>query len=198
MQINDLEKLYYIVPIHPNLKSIYSMGILSHNKAKNIQHESIAMEEIQDRRIKKCVPQGLFLHEYVNLYINARNKMLFKCKDQHTELCVILVDKEVLKLPDVVIADRNASTDMVRFYPSPQGLNYIDKDRVFAKYWTHPDNRTEQALHGAQICAEVLVPFKVDPRYILGVCVSGEEARNSVVSLNLNLDIEVVPDLFFQ
>ena len=197
MQITDLEELHYIAPID-NLKSICNNGILSHENAEGVKHSSVAMEEIQEIRAQRSVPQGLLLHQYVNLYINARNKMLFKRKDLHERLCVIRVDKDVLMEQSVVIADRNASSDYVFFRASPAGLANIEKNRVFAKYWNHPDDLTDTWLHGSQICAEVLVPYKVDPKFILGVYVSGDAAENLVASLNLNLDIKVVPDLFFQ
>lgn len=46
-----------------------SKGILSHKRVRNINHDSVAMEVIQDRRENKVVPGGRPLHEYVNLAI---------------------------------------------------------------------------------------------------------------------------------
>jgi hypothetical protein len=100
----DIEELHYITPIK-NMGSIYTLGILSHKKAEKISHQSVAMDEIQERRKKVVVPGGRPLHQYVNLYFHARNPMMFKRKDFYKELCIIKVSKDVLNLPQVVISD---------------------------------------------------------------------------------------------
>ena len=41
------------------------------------QHVSVAMPAVQDRRARKIVPGGRRLHGYANLYICARNPMMF-------------------------------------------------------------------------------------------------------------------------
>src|SRR3989304_2107472 len=115
MTFEDLEELHYITPTK-NIGSIYTLGILSHKKVEKISHQSVAMDEIQERRKKVVVPGGRPLHQYVNLYFHARNPMMFKRKDFHKELCVVKVSKDVLSLPQVVITDGNASSDYVRFY----------------------------------------------------------------------------------
>ena len=138
MNRNELEELHYITAIR-NVPSIMSEGILSHKRAKKINHNSVAMEEIQDRREKKVVPGGRSLHEYVNLYFHARNPMLYVRQSQHIDLCILCVSTQILDLPGVVIADRNASSDYARFAPAPKGLSIVDKESTFAEYWTHQD-----------------------------------------------------------
>ena len=66
MNRDDLKELHYITTIR-NVPSILSKGILSHKLAKKINHNSVAMEVIQERRKNKIVPGGRPLHEYVNL-----------------------------------------------------------------------------------------------------------------------------------
>src|SRR6059058_51720 len=83
-----------IMPL-ANIPSVLERGILSHNRASKIEHESAAMEEIQERRDRKGVPGGLRLHQYANLYFHARNPMLYKRKDQVSELCVLQVSTQV-------------------------------------------------------------------------------------------------------
>jgi len=137
MTREDLDELHYITPI-ANVASILSDGILSHQRAGKVRHESVAMGEVQERRKKVMVPGGRRLHEYVNLYIHGRNPMLFVRRGQHEQLCVLRISPAVLDLRGVVIADRNASSDHVRFGPAPAALALVDRDRVFAEYWTHP------------------------------------------------------------
>src|SRR6185437_7286091 len=98
----ELDELGYIVPI-ATVPSILQRGILSHRRAEKIGHQSIALQDVQERRSRVVVPNGRPLHEYVNLYICPRNPMLFKRKDEHEELCVLRVSTNVLDLPNAVV-----------------------------------------------------------------------------------------------
>jgi len=139
----------------------------------------------------------MFLHDYVNLYINARNKMMYKRRDQHAAVCILRIGCTVLDLPDVVISDRNASSGWARFYPSPDGLAHIDSDMVFAQYWTHED-AYETMEHGSIVCAEVLVPHVVEPGSIIGAYVSCKEGEQLLANLNTGIAVTLKPYLFFR
>lgn len=195
MKREDLQELHYITAIS-NVASIRSNGILSHKRAKRIQHDSVAMQEIQDRRKDKVVPGGLPLHEYVNLYICARNPMLYKRRTQHNDLCVLRVSTDILDLPGVVISDCNASSDYVRFATAPQGLSIIDEERVFAEYWVHNDP-IETFRHRSQKCAEVLVRNSVDQNFITGAYVSGATAKAAFNVTGVNIPVTIDSHLFF-
>ncbi|MEI7898996.1 MAG: DarT ssDNA thymidine ADP-ribosyltransferase family protein, partial [bacterium] len=80
-------ELHNIMPIR-NLVSVRLYGILSHNAVAALPHADVSMQEVQDKRDKKTVPNGLALHDYANLYFCARNPMMFKCKDERQDLCV--------------------------------------------------------------------------------------------------------------
>src|SRR5712691_2607983 len=51
---------------------------------------------------------------YVNLYLCARNPILYKRQSRHAELCVLRIDPRVLDLPGVVVTDGNAASAYVR------------------------------------------------------------------------------------
>ena len=59
-------------------------------------------------------PGGLKLHQYANLYFHARNPMMYSRKEKAAELCVLCVSLEVLRLPGVVITDKNAAEKLGR------------------------------------------------------------------------------------
>jgi hypothetical protein len=172
-------------------------GILSHRRAKQLQHISVAMAEIQDIRAKKVVPGGLPLHEYANLYLCARNPMLYKRKDLHARLCVLRVSTNVLDLPGVVIADGNAASEYTGFWPSPAGLVKVDKDLVCVEFWTDSDQIVEWQKKRVK-CTEVLVPDRVEPHFILGAYVSCEEARRTFKTVEPRLSVTIDAHLFFQ
>ena len=197
MDRKDVRGLNYIAPIE-NLGSILKKGIISHKLANKLTHRSVAMDEIQDRRKVKVVPGGRPLHEYANLYFDARNPMLSRRRDQHLSICVLEVDPIVMELPGVVIADRNASSGYARFSSYPEGLRLIDKDLVYAEYWTHPDDQILEWEHKSKKCAEVLVPDIVEARYIIAARVSCKEARDACATVADVLSYTVDAHLFFR
>ena len=150
-----------------NLPSVLEHGILSHERASKIEHESAAMEEIQERRDQKRVPGGLKLHQYANLYFHARNPMLYKRKENASNLCVLRVSTEVLNLSGVVITDQNAASDLVRFL-HPNQRRLLDFESIFAMDWRHPNDPFGYRRHRSRKCAEVLVPQVVEPKFLIG------------------------------
>ena len=196
MNRDDLQELHFITAIK-NIKSIMSMGILSHKRAKKVNHNSVSMEEIQERRKKKVVPGGRLLHDYVNLYICARNPMLYRRRAQHAELCVLQVSTDVLELPGVVITDSNASSDYARFAPAPDGVAIVDEELTFAEYWIH-SNPIEAYRRKSAKCAEVLIPDHVDPQFITGVYVSCSDSKTAFEEIDVNIPITINSHLFFR
>ena len=197
MNRSDVKELYYITPI-ANVLSIMHYGILSHNLSMKLPHRSVAMQEIQDRRRNKRVPgTKRKLHDYANLYFDAHNPMLCKRRDQNVEICVLRINAEVIDLRDIIIADRNASSDYVRFYPVVKGLAAIEKNKLFARYWTHPENVFDEWAHKSIKCAEVLVPDKVEPLYLLGAYVANQAALIAIEKLGAGLTIRIENDIFF-
>jgi hypothetical protein len=159
------------------------------------------MAEMQARRSTKVVPNGLPIHSYVNLYFHARNPMLSKLRAYHAELCVLRIDPAVLDHPNVVITSQNVSSNYVRYYSSPDGLAYLDKDLVYAESWLHAD-QIEEWQHKSIKCAEVLVPNRLDSVYIKGAYVSNqitkEQAQASLEAAKIDLELTIQRDLFFQ
>ena len=198
MNRSDVKELYFITLIS-NVQSIIDYGILSHNKSIKIPHDnSVAMPEIQEKRkVKKIPGTNRKLHDYANLYFDAHNPMLCRRQDRNNEICVLSIDANVLDLQGVIIADQNASSEYVRFYPVTQGLVAIDKDRLFAKYWTHPDNIYEEWSHKSIKCAEVLVLDEVESRYILGAYVANQVALDALRKLRIELTVSIKSHIFF-
>jgi len=193
---HELSELHYITPIC-NVASILRHGIRSHKLAERLRHQTVAMEEIQARRANVAVPGGRRLHEYVNLYICARNPMLRKRKDLHENLCVLRVAPEVLDLPNVIVTDQNAASRYVRFAQAPDGLAIVNKDMVFAEWWKHPEDRILEWRHISMKCAEVLVPECVDAEFIRRAYVSGQVSKGALEAVCPGLVAEVNAHMFF-
>lgn len=183
-----------IMPLE-NIPSVLRLGILSNERADNVPHYSIAHEVIQERRDLKRVPGGLKLHQYANLYFHARNPMMFKRKDSAGKFCVLRVSTEVRHIDGVVFADRNASSDWVRFlHPSQETV--LDYDAIFAMDWRHP-NQFEYFARKSKKCAEILVPNSVEPRFLCGAYVVDDAAKRNLESLGFALPATINPELFF-
>lgn len=196
MERHELTELHYITPIG-NLTSIMTHGVLNHQSAQQHNPVSVALQDVQDIRAGKKVPEGLRLHEYVNLYICARNPMLYKRLPQRHELCVLQVAPAVLDIEGAVITDMNAASRYVRFYPSPSGLSDVDGEMVFAKYWSHPDDPVAYFRHSAIKCAEVLVPHCVGPEHILRAYVCSHTPKQAIAALDIDLTVSENRYMFF-
>lgn len=192
----ELTDLHFITPID-NLASILAHGILSHNQMVQRKHISVALQTVQDRRAAKVVPGGRHLHDYANLYICARNPMMYLRRSQHENLCVLSISPAVLDVPGTVITDQNAASDYVRFAASPDGLVHVDHALTFARNWTHPDDQIAEWRHKAAKCAEVLVPDSVQPDYIRSVYVSGDVGRQRTVGVQQSKPVQMYADIFF-
>ena len=195
MTLNDIAELHFITPIK-NVPSILKLGILSYDEARRLNAISVADALVQQRRENKQVPNAGRLHSYANLYFHGRNPMMCRIQARRAELAVLRVNPTVLSLRAVIISDGNASSNYTRFYPSPSGLAYLSKELVFARDWRAPNNQILYWHQKRSRCAEVLVPNFIKPEYIVGACVSSEEARKKLKELVSNLVSTVEPDLF--
>jgi ssDNA thymidine ADP-ribosyltransferase, DarT len=167
----DVGELHYITST-ANLASIMSMGILSHQLAAAIPHHSVASERVQDVRRYKQVPNAAPLHSYVNLYFDARNPMLSVLLfEGHTDLVILRISSAALDIPGTIVCDGNAASKYTRFFPSPSGLCYLNKELIFANDWTDSVQVIEWEKKRIRN-AEVLVPGRVNVSYIQGCYVS--------------------------
>ena len=189
MNRSDITELHYITAI-ANVPSILHHGILSHTLADKLDHHSVAMPEIQERRRNKQIPGARMLHEYANLYFDAHNPMLCRCQQRNNEICVLRVDPAVLDLDGVIVADRNASSDWVGFWPVLDGLARISRERLFARYWTH-DDPYDQMNHKSEKCAEVLVPDSIAVQFVIGAYVANQTALAAFQALNTGLPAQI-------
>ena len=198
MKRDEIIELHYICPID-TVPSILQMGLLSHTAAARVAHVSIANDAVQERRRKVIIPGGQKLHSYVNLYVNGRNPMLYTvCMNEGIDtVCLLAIKSKVLKLPGVIVTDRNASSSEVRFSEPSSGLDHIDEATTFAKYWTH-DDAIAQLDHKSRMCAEVLVPSTVKAKMITSAYVGSDKAHSALTELAPSLSATVDKYKFFR
>src|SRR5438874_3742127 len=122
-------KEFQNITLIANIPSILQHGIMSYVEAAKLPHLSVALQDVQDKRDVKRVPGGLALHEYANVYFDARNPMMSKRRNEAPRLCVLRVSIEILKVPGAVITDQNAASKYVRFL-APDCLRYLSLDYI--------------------------------------------------------------------
>lgn len=196
--VNIIDELYYIVPVE-TIPSITEHGILSNYQASNIHHCTVTMPEIQDRRESIQIPGGLKLHQYANLYFDARNPMMYRIldpKNNSDPICVLRVNAEVMKLDGVVITSQNAASGYVSFYSYPEGLQKLDFKLIHGRDWCH-DSPIDYFRHKSVKCAEVLVPNSIEANYIIGAYVPDNVLQQELIRLKFDKEITINPDIFF-
>lgn len=197
MDRTEVKELHFITRLS-NLPSIMQHGIVSFERAKALpQAESIANSAVQERRERVQVPGGLRLHHYANLYLNARNAMMYDRQGLHASLGIVRVRHAVLDLDEVVVSDQNASKDYVRFGSVEEMLPQLDAAMVYTEDWRHPDP-WEKLRRKAAAMAEVLVPGAVHPSYVRGVYVSCDTGEATCRALGLDLKVKQNAHLFFR
>lgn len=194
-EITGQTGLYNIQAID-NIPSIMQSGLLSNERASRINHVSIAMNEVQARRELVRIPNGLKLHQYANLYFDPWNPMLSRKRSQNEEICILKIDRVVLDFEGVILSDKNASSDYAAFYGAKAGLENIDFDLVYARYWTDEDYY-EQCRKKSIKCAEILVPYCIPFDYVMCAAVVNEDAAKRLEATGFDRDIVVEPRVFF-
>jgi ssDNA thymidine ADP-ribosyltransferase, DarT len=163
MERSRVRELHYITDI-ANVPSILEHGILSHRLVERLigPHVTVASQEVQARRAGKRVWTGRSaraLHDYANLYLDARNAMLYTLlRNRRGDLTVLAVDPEVLDLAGVLVTDRNAAS-AARIRPAAEGVEALDEAAVLATWWEDLDAKQRRM-------AEVLVPDRVPPELV--------------------------------
>lgn len=194
-QVTSQTGLYNIQAIE-NIPSIMRYGLLSNDRAKRLVHTSIAMQEVQDRRDLKNIPNGLGLHQYANLYFDPRNPMLSARRNQNEDLCILKIEGSILDFRGVIVSDRNASSSYASFYPPEYGMKCIDFDLVYATWWTDEDYYAAMMKKSIK-CAEVLVPHEVSYSFITCAAVVNENAKSKLEAIGFDKEIVVMSKLFF-
>jgi hypothetical protein len=123
--------------------------------------------------------------------------MLYKRRLDHLDICVLQISTDVLDLPGVAIADGNAAAHMTAFWRSPEGLAKIDRETTFKEFWWSSDGIELEKNRRAK-CAEVLVPDRVEPRFIMGARVSCDQAAARVGAEVATIPVTKDEHLFFR
>lgn len=195
MQRKDIKSLYYITH-KDNVSKILKYGIYSHSKVQQKvgHYTKIYDEDVISIRQDKQLPNGDFLPDFVNLYFQPRNPMMYRLlydkgiKTGGRDNIVLLeLKQDILDIDDSYIATLNAAVKNAEFYSDiTKGLAKINKivlnDHA---YWN-------DLVDGkAKIMAELLVKNHISANYINSIYTDNpsvtEQLKSEANSNNVNI-----------
>lgn len=191
MALRLFQELYYMAH-YKNLASILEHGILSHtlvNKA-NVEHVDISLAGAQQWR--RGLEPVFFhsIHDYVPLYFNPRNPMLYSRREQQRNLVILCISTEVLSSgTKILFTDGNAACKSTQFSTSTDVVQPA-VPVLEAPSWN-------QFSEGRRMrCAETLVLHDVPPKFIEKVV-----CNNTLLALHLknqhDINVTIDPSFFF-
>ena len=179
----DIKGLYHMTSME-NLESILQYGLLSHFSAYNFKFnkKDISNSSVQDKR--------LLLHDFVPLYFNPRNPMMFSQKDNQN-IIVLEIDKNILLNSNVKFTDGNAASKDTLFFTDLVNLKRLNWDCINSDYWSHFED-------GKRImCSEVLVPKLIKVDSIKKIHLRDTKQLDLIKSANNNLELVITKSFFF-
>jgi hypothetical protein len=188
----------YITPLE-NLPSIIAHGILSHERASDFPHRSVADDGVQALRqgVKVELSNGYMesLHRFAIAYLNPRNAMLFRVRAD--DVVVLMIDApSALVLPGARVSSRNAAAAGAATFPAPEGLSNLSFGEVTAKQWVFNDRKNIARMQAMQ--AELLVPDMIPAHLISRVVTRTTEQTRRVEGLELGLPIAKESYTYFE
>lgn len=164
--------LYHFTHVD-NMSSILAYGLLSHNDARRLGYIDISNKEVQRRRTEKKT-HGRALHDYVLLYFNARNPMLYVVQQTvpDHDIAVLCWDRRLLEIDGSIFTDGNAASDISGFFSDCHKLSELDWECIHShdKPWQYPDGKRIR-------CAEVLVPGPIPIERMKRIIVKTPDAK---------------------
>ena len=184
------DRFFYITHVD-NLESIRQKGILSHNGIKKLSLSSISIADEGAQR-RKDRPEAIYgrpIHDYVPLYINPRNPMLYKRRNLHEDLVVLKISASIVDRYQYIYTDGNAASRGTNFSIANSVVE-IAIPVLTSLFWKdHEDGKRKS-------CAEILVHPYIESMYIEGgICSNAGTAKK--ISNEFHLSAVVRPEMFF-
>lgn len=192
----EIDGLYHFTHVH-HVQSIFKNGLRSHNNSHELGlvRNDISNPEVQRLRSQRSIG-GRPLHDYVPLYFNPRNAMLFDVFRNHTlvDIAIIRLPRNLLLQKGVWFTDGNAANTPTISYDRLEDLNKLDWECIQAEYWTEYEDGKRKCM------AEILVPDMISANYIQRksyLFVENQETQNRIEAILPNARVAVDEDKFF-
>jgi len=190
-----IEYLYHITHKN-NLQNILQNGLLSHNQARNnrLMQVDIADNQVNDRRAINEPIYKRSIHDYVPLYFNPKNPMLYRRGNLQNDLVILAIDRKLLYQRNIIFTNGNAAAGATSFFSDPNDLTNLNWSCINAEYWNDISD-------GKRIkCSEILVFPSIPTTAIRKVFCNNHQTKQVAENLLINhnaIVVEVKPNLYF-
>lgn len=191
-----IEYVFHMTEVS-NLKNILEYGLLSHNEAhsKGLNKTDIALQDVNQRRANKKPIYEISLHDYVPMYFNPKNPMLYRRKQIQNNIVILAIDRRVIYQNKSIFSDGNAASDATKFYNNLSDLVRLNWQCIHNEYWT-------DYVDGKRIkCAETLAHPKIPIKYVKKIHCNSIQTKNIVdkmVSMERPFRVELNSKYFFR
>lgn len=183
---------FYHMTHKDNVAGIMRHGILSHSAVRercDIIPVDISDPAVQRHRSLWETEYYRPIHDYVPLYINPRNPMLYRRRELQQQIVILQISPSILRDNQHVFCDGNAASHDTRFSVDPEIVSSA-LDALNADYWNNvPDGKRRR-------CAEVLIYPRVSPEHIVAAICNNVALADEMAGV-AKLKIEVNPSMFF-
>lgn len=156
-----------------NLQNILQNGLKSHIQARtsNLTRVDIADNQVNDRRSRREPIYHRSIHDYVPLYFNPKNPMLFRRNNIQNDIVILAIDRNILYRENIIFTDGNAAANATSFYNNPEELNNLSWSCINAEYWN-------DIIDGKRLkCSEVLVYPNIPTSAIQKIFCNNEQTK---------------------
>lgn len=188
--------LYHMTHID-NLSSILCEGLYSHNSVSSAV--DISDSGVNSRREAPEPIHKRPIHDYVPLYFNVRNAMLYRVEREYGDRLVILeFDKEVCLLSDTLFTYNNAaSTFAVFYYCIKKFSDNVEWNNINSRYWGDDLQLKSSTM------SECLILGHLNQSFIKSIHCRTKSVANDVCALldnigRTNVNVYYESHLFYQ
>jgi len=188
-------RIFHITHIS-NLESILIDGLYSHNNAH--KYLNISNMEVNARRNKAEKHHNHNIHDYVPLYFNPRNAMLYQKENEFkNEIVILEIDKSIINQNYTLFCKGNAARSDVDVTPSKIKVEKFPWNVINSKYWSH--NGIIDGKKKSLMMSECLVYKHIPPLFIKHIHYKNSQfvSKLSKLSSSYNKDIQISPNLYF-
>ncbi len=189
-------RLFHMTHIR-NLRSIVELGLYCHAKAP--EYLDISNAKVNARRSKTEPIHNRPLHDYVPLYFNPRNAMLFQEQCEFQDQVVLIEVRPEACLADFsIFAEKNAAANDCKFVYCLSDVKKFRWDRIQAENWSN-DGITN--IDSKQLMmSECLISDHIDTTQFSAIHTANDRAASEVRAMLHGLrhpDIRTSGNLFF-
>ena len=190
--------VFYIASCE-NFASILKHGVLSHNRAMEIDRRSVYDKGIVGKRRDKTAPNGKSLWDFANFYFQPRNAMMYRVRQIERQNIVVLhLRRDIFEQADYVSVG-NAAAHASEFMTVQKGLAQLCQDKEWEVLHSGVWSKENKSLMMSELLAESAVaPDLIDAVYVPDSSILRKVTERASEIGCSPIHVVPYPDLFFE